>query len=80
MVESMLTRRDFVTGVAFEARLDAVETDQRLRLRKPSLRPPRLLDLECVLEPRRGGTFRGEMGSSSRAATGSEIAVAWKGS
>lgn len=41
---SALTRR--VKLVRFEARLEEVETDQRLRLRKPSLRPPALLDRE----------------------------------
>lgn len=62
----MLMRREkrlFAPGVAFEARLDAVEMDQRLRFRKPSLRPPRLLERECVFEPRRW-VFLGETGSS----------------
>lgn len=35
---------------ALDARLDEVEMDQRLRFRKPSLRPPRLLERECALE------------------------------
>lgn len=62
----MLMRREkrlFAPGVAFEARLDAVEMDQRLRFRKPSLRPPKLLERECVFEPRRC-VFLGETGSS----------------
>lgn len=65
-VESMLMRREkrlFAPGVAFEARLDAVEMDQRFRFRKPSLRPPKLLERECVFEPRRW-VFFGETGSS----------------
>lgn len=62
----MLMRREkrlFAPGVAFEARLDAVEMDQRLRFRNPSLRPPKLLERECVFEPRRC-VFLGETGSS----------------
>lgn len=49
-VESMLMRREkrllATAGVAVEVRLDVVEIDQRLRFRKPSLKPPKLLDLE----------------------------------
>lgn len=72
-VESTLIRLEkrFLEGVAFEARLEAVEMDQRLRLRKPSLKPPRLLDREWVLEDRRR-VFLGETESStSRSFTGS---------
>lgn len=72
-VESTLIRREkrLLDGVAFEARLEAVEIDQRLRLRKPSLKPPRLLDRECVLDDRRR-VFLGETESStSRSFTGS---------
>lgn len=72
-VESTLIRREkrFLEGVAFEARLEAVEMDQRLRLRKPSLKPPRLLDREWVLDERRR-VFLGETESStSRSFTGS---------
>lgn len=62
-------------GLALEARLDEVEMDQRLRFRKPSLRPPRLLDRECVVLPesrRRVFVFFGDTESSSwRLFTGS---------
>lgn len=92
-VESMLSRREkrflvVVEGVtfAFDARLEAVEMDQRLRFRKPSLRPlrpPRLLDLECVLEEEPRRVFLGEtLSSRSRSVTESaqEEALALKGS
>jgi hypothetical protein len=42
---SALTRR--VKSARWDARLDVVEADQRLRLRKVSLRPPALLEREC---------------------------------
>lgn len=83
MVESMLMRREkrfLVEGVALDARLDVVEMDQRLRFRKPSLRPPRLLERECVLEERRW-VFLGETFSSrSRLFTVSSQEEALKGS
>lgn len=44
---SVLTRR--VKPAMLEARLEAVEADQRLRLRRVSLRPPELLDREWPL-------------------------------
>lgn len=72
VVESTLMRLEkrFVEA-ALDARLDEVEMDHRLRLRKPSLRPPRLLDRECALEGRRR-VFLGETESSnSRSLTGS---------
>lgn len=82
-VESTLIRLEkrFLAGVAFEARLEAVEMDQRLRLRKPSLKPPRLLDREWVLDDRRR-VFLGETESStSRSFTGSFwVGAALKGS
>lgn len=80
-VESMLRRLEkrFVEA-ALDARLDEVEMDHRLRFRKPSLRPPRLLDRECALEGRRR-VFLGETESSnSRSLSGlvkleAEVAV-----
>lgn len=73
-VESTLTRlenRFLAFGVVLDARLDVVDMDQRLRFRKPSLKPPRLLDLEWVLEDTRRRLFLGETMSSSRSFTGS---------
>lgn len=43
---SALTRR--VKSARWDARLEVVDDDQRLRLRRVSLRPPALLDRECV--------------------------------
>ena len=73
VVESTLMRLEKrLVEAAFDARLDEVEMDHRLRFRKPSLRPPRLLDRECALEGRRP-VFLGETESSnSGSLTGSE--------
>lgn len=50
-VESMLMRREKRFAEAgLDARLEAVEMDHLFRFRKPSLRPPRLLEREWVLE------------------------------
>lgn len=50
-VESMLMRREKRFAEAgLDARLEAVEMDHLLRFRKPSLRPPRLLEREWDLE------------------------------
>jgi hypothetical protein len=50
-VESMLMRREKRFAEAgLDARLEAVEMDHLLRFRKPSLRPPRLLEREWVFE------------------------------
>lgn len=71
-VESMLMRREKrFADAGLDARLDEVEMDHLLRFRKPSLRPPRLLDREWVLEGRRRVFFGETESSNSRSFTGS---------
>jgi hypothetical protein len=74
---SALTRR--VKSARWDARLDVVEADQRLRLRRVSLRPPALLDRECPLlclgspslaESGIGGGGRGSLKVSRRRGSG----------
>jgi hypothetical protein len=73
-VESMLMRREkrFAEAEAgLDARLEEVEMDHLFRFRKPSLRPPRLLEREWVLEGRRRVFFGETESSNSRSFTGS---------
>lgn len=71
-VESMLMRREKRFAEAgLDARLDEVDMDHLLRFRKPSLRPPRLLDREWVLEGRLRVFFGETESSNSRSFTGS---------
>lgn len=71
-VESMLMRRENRFAEAeFDARLEPVEMDHLLRFRKPSLRPPRLLDRECDLEWLRRVFFGETESSNSQSFTGS---------
>lgn len=75
---SALTRR--VKLVKLEARLDVVDADQRLRLRKPSLRPPELLDREWPFQREGSSSLTSIVGEwslkgSSWTAVGSRVAA-----
>lgn len=71
-VESMLMRREKRFAEAgLDARLEEVEMDHLFRFRKPSLRPPRLLDREWDLEWCRRVFFGETESSNSRSFTGS---------
>ena len=68
----MLMRREKrLAEAGLDARLEAVEMDHLLRFRKPSLRPPRLLDREWDLECCRRVFFGETESSNSRSFTGS---------
>lgn len=86
---SALTRR--VKSARLDARLEAVEADQRFKFRKVSLKPPVLLDRECPLLYRESplaksgilgagrGSLNGSRSSSAPApygATGSAVILA----